>query len=122
MNFLMNILWFFVCGLWQWICWGAAGVIWCITVVGIPIGLQCFKIAGLVLCPFGKDVQYTSGGAVSFLMNILWFFISGLWLALAAVANGIALCITIVGIPFGLQCFKFAKLALRPFGAQVVSK
>ncbi|MCF0258969.1 MAG: YccF domain-containing protein [Erysipelotrichaceae bacterium] len=122
MNFLMNILWFVACGFWQWICWCAAGLFWCITVVGIPVGLQCFKIAGLAACPFGKDVQYSGGGAVSFIMNIFWFFISGLPLAGAAVANGALLCVTVIGIPFGLQCFKFAKLALRPFGAQVVRK
>lgn len=119
MNFIMNLLWFVTCGFWQWCSWMAAGIIWCITIAGIPVGLQCFKFAGLVVFPFGKDVLY-SAKMTSFLLNIIWILVSGVPLALSALANGIALCLTIIGIPFGLQCFKFAKLALMPFGARVV--
>lgn len=71
MNCLGNLLWFIFCGFWQGICWLLAGVLWCITVVGIPIGLQCFKLASLVFFPFGKEVQY-GGGALSFIANIFW--------------------------------------------------
>jgi len=119
MGCLGNIIWTLCGGIWQAIAWGVAGILWCITIIGIPIGLQCFKFASLVFAPFGKDVQY-GGGAVSVILNVLWLIISGIPLALCAVLNGLLLCITIIGIPFGLQCFKIAKLALMPFGATVV--
>lgn len=121
MGCLGNILWFIFCGFWQGLSWTLAGVLWCITIVGIPIGMQCFKLASLVFFPFGKDVIY-GGGAVSLIANIFWIIISGIPLALASVLNGVILCCTIIGIPFGLQCFKFAKLSLMPFGAVVVTK
>lgn len=120
MSCLGNLLWFIFCGFWQGISWVLAGVLWCITVIGIPIGLQCFKLATLTFFPFGKEVKY-GGGALSFIANIFWVIISGIPLALAALFNGLALCCTIIGIPFGLQCFKFVKLALLPFGATVTT-
>lgn len=119
MNWLGNIIWFLCCGLWQGIFWLIAGVLWSITIVGIPIGRQCFKFASLAFFPFGKDVNY-GGGAMSAIANILWLPISGIPLALAALLNGLLLCCTIIGIPFGVQCFKMAKLALMPFGATVM--
>lgn len=100
------------------ISWLLAGILWCITIVGIPIGMQCFKFASLAFFPFGKEVQY-GGGAGSFLLNIVWMLISGLPLAIEAAVIGVGLCVTIIGIPFGLQCFKIAKLALMPFGSSV---
>lgn len=99
--------------------WILAGCLWCITIIGIPVGLQCFKLSSISLNPFGKEVVY-EGGAVSFLMNVLWFLLSGALLAIANVLIGLVLCITIVGIPWGKQYFKIARLALRPFGAIVI--
>lgn len=119
MGCLGNVIWFLCGGLWQGLWWLAAGVLWGITIVGIPIGRQCFKFAALAFFPFGKEVRY-GGGTFSLLANILWLLLSGIPLALAAAFNGVLLCCTIIGIPFGLQCFKIAKLALFPFGAQVV--
>ena len=119
MNWLGNIIWFLCCGLWPGISWLVAGVLWSITIVGIPIGRQCFKFASLAFFPFGKDVNY-GGGAMSAIANILWLLISGIPLALVALLNGLLLCCTIIGIPFGVQCFKMAKLALMPFGATVM--
>lgn len=115
-----NIIWIICGGLLSALSWVLAGFIWCITIVGIPIGMQCFKLASLSLDPFGKTVEYDNAGAVSCLMNVLWFLISGLELALEHVMLGAILCATIVGIPFGMQCFKIAKLSLAPFGAKVV--
>ena len=100
--------------------WCLAGVLWCVTIVGIPVGMQCFKLAGLSFFPFGKDVRY-GGGAVSFLLNLIWLIVSGIPLAIVAAGCGLLFCVTILGIPFGLQCFKLAKLALMPFGAEVVT-
>ncbi len=120
MGFLGNILWFILGGFLSGLAWIIAGLLWCITIVGIPIGIQCFKLSGLSFFPFGKEVR-NDGGTVSFIVNILWIIFSGLELAIGNLIIGCLLCITIVGIPFGLQFFKIAKLALMPFGA-VVSK
>ena len=94
------------------------GCLWCITIVGIPVGVQCFKLASLSFFPFGKKVIY-GGGAGSLIFNIIWLVVSGLPLALEHLAIGIVLCVTIIGIPFGLQQFKLAKLALMPFGTEL---
>ena len=119
MSCLGNMLWFVFGGLLIGLSWVLAGVIWCITIIGIPWGIQCFKFAGLGFFPFGKEVVY-GGGAVSFLLNLIWLVVSGLALAIEAAVVGCVFCITIIGIPFGKQCFKIAKLALMPFGASVV--
>lgn len=119
MGCLGNIIWFFCGGLWQGLCWGIAGILWSITIIGIPIGRQCFKLAALAFFPFGKTVEY-GGNTLSIAANILWMIFSGIPLALAALLNGLLLCCTIIGIPFGLQCFKIAKLALAPFGARII--
>lgn len=118
MSCLGNIIWFIFGGALLGLSWLLAGLLWCITIVGIPIGMQCFKFAELAFFPFGKEVRY-GGGAVSLLCNILWLIFSGIPLAIEATLVGCLFCITIVGIPFGMQCFKLAKLALMPFGASV---
>lgn len=119
MGCLGNILWFFFGGLISGLAWLLAGALWCITIVGIPVGLQCFKFASLSFFPFGKEIEY-GGGTVSLLVNIIWLIISGIPMAAAFAVLGCVLCITIIGIPFGLQMFKLAKLALMPFGARIV--
>ena len=119
MGCLGNIIWILCGGIWQALAWCIMGILWSITIIGIPIGRQCFKFASLAFAPFGKEVRY-GGGAPSMIANILWLIISGIPLAIAAAINGLVLCCTIIGIPFGLQCFKIAKLALMPFGADVV--
>ncbi|MCA6037088.1 YccF domain-containing protein, partial [Bacteroides thetaiotaomicron] len=92
------------------------------TIVGIPFGIQTLKLAGLALWPFGKEVRSgrRSSGCLYILMNILWLFLGGIWICLSHLAFGIVLCITIIGIPFGLQHFKLAALALSPFGKDIV--
>ncbi len=119
MSLLGNILWLIFGGLLSGLGWILAGALWCVTIVGIPIGMQCFKLASLSFMPFGREVVY-EGGAFSFIVNVLWFLVSGLLLALENFLLGCLLCLTIVGIPFGKQFFKIAKLALAPFGAVVV--
>ena len=120
MKFLGNILWFIFGGWIAGLSWLLAGLLWCITIVGIPIGMQCFKFAGISFFPFGKDVTY-GGGAMSFLVNIIWLIVTGVPMALEHLAIGVTLCVTIIGIPFGLQHFKMAKLALMPFGTRVAA-
>ncbi len=119
MSCLANILWFVLGGFFMGLGWLVAGLLWCITIIGIPWGVQCFKFAKLSFFPFGKDVQF-SGGAGSIILNIIWLVISGLPLAVDCVICGLIYCVTIIGIPFGKQCFKIAKLALMPFGATII--
>lgn len=118
MGCLGNLIWFLAGGLVSGLSWLLTGCLWCITVIGVPIGLQCFKFAALAFFPFGKEVKY-GGGFGSLLLNIAWLLLTGLPLALEHAAFGLVCCITIVGLPFGLQHFKIAKLALMPFGAEV---
>ena len=119
MKTLGNILWFVFGGFLSGLSWVLSGVLWCITIIGIPYGRQCFKFASLSFSPFGKEVVY-GGGVVSTLANVIWLIFFGIWMALGNLLIGALWCITIVGIPFGKQFFKIAKLALTPFGAEVV--
>lgn len=120
MRTIGNILWIILGGIEIAIAWAVVGLILCVTIVGIPLGLQCFKMAGLTLTPFGKTVV-RGGGVGTLLANLLWVVLVGWWMALGYVLAGLANCITIIGIPFGIQSFKMAALALWPFGSQVVS-
>ena len=117
MSVLGNILWLIFGGLLSAIGWFLAGVFCCITVIGIPVGLQCFKFAQMVFLPFGTQIEYGTLGSGSIILNVIWILFCGWELALGSVALGIACCITIIGVPFGIQHFKFAGLALMPFGA-----
>ena len=120
MRVIGNILWIILGGLAIAISWTLIGLFLCITIIGIPLGVQAFKMAGLTLTPFGKTVQY-GGGVGSTLVNILWVVLVGWWMALGYLGAGVLNCITIIGIPFGIQSFKMAKLALWPFGAEIVN-
>ena len=120
MRFIGNAIWFIFGGLILWLMWLIAGLLCCITIIGIPLGVQCFKFASLMLWPFGRDIDFSQAGVGSFLMNIIWIIFLGWELAVTAVVIGLLYCVTIIGIPFGLQAFKFAKLALMPFGARIV--
>lgn len=119
MSCLGNLLWFIFGGFINAIGWFFAGVIWCITIIGIPVGMQCFKIARLQLFPFGKEVVTVDDSGVSFILNILWLIFGGIVLCIGNLVSGVIFCITIVGIPFGLQSFKLAKLSLMPFGKDI---
>ena len=119
MRFLGNIIWILCGGLLSALGWWIVGLLWCCTVVGIPVGLQCFKLSSISLNPFGKEIV-DECGAISCLLNILWILFSGIELAVGNFIIGCILCITIVGIPFGKQFFKIARVALFPFGAKVV--
>ncbi len=121
MSTIGNILWFLFGGLIGGLAWVLAGCLWCITIIGIPVGLQCFKFASLAFFPFGKEVVY-GGGGFSFLVNLIWIIFFGLEMAIGYCILGCLWCITILGIPIGKQCFKMAKLSLRPFGASVVKR
>ncbi len=120
MRFIGNVLWIVLCGFWLGLGWAIVGLLWCATIVGIPVGLQCFKFASLMFAPFGRQV-FIGTRPSSILLNIFWLIFGGTELAAVSAAIGLALCATIIGIPFGLQCFKFAALALFPFGSKVTA-
>lgn len=119
MSLLGNLIWLIFGGVITAIGWAVAGLLLCITIIGIPFGVQCFKISALVLWPFGKNVEIGRFGVGGLLFNILWLLLFGWEFALAHLLIGIFFCITIIGLPFGLQHFKLAKLGLLPFGAQI---
>lgn len=118
MRFFANILWFICGGFICWLEYVLLGLLLCITIVGIPFGIQCFKFAELCAMPFGKELRYTMG-PTSVLGNILWIALVGWETALTELVIGAVLCLTIVGIPFGVQFFKLAGLSLMPFGSHV---
>ncbi|PAF52942.1 hypothetical protein BKH42_08600 [Helicobacter sp. 13S00482-2] len=117
MKLLGNLAWLVFGGLFCAVSWVIGGFIFCITIIGIPFGLQCFKFASLSLTPFGSTVN--TDAQKHPIANIIWLLCFGLWMSIMYLIGGIVFCITIIGIPFGLQYFKFAKLALFPFGATV---
>jgi len=119
MNLLGNMIWVVCGGAIAALAWACAGVILCITVIGIPFGLQCFKIAEFVVWPFGRDISVGHFGTGGLVLNILWIVLFGWEFAMGHLVLGLAFCITIIGIPFGMQHFKLAKLGLVPFGAEI---
>ena len=119
MKFIGNIIWLGLGGILCAILWFLAGILVCITIVGIPFGVQCFKIARFVFWPFGTNVDIGNFGFGGAIGNILWILIFGWELAVVHFIVAIIFSITIIGIPFGIQHFKFAKLAFLPFGANV---
>jgi uncharacterized membrane protein YccF (DUF307 family) len=121
MKFIGNILWMLLGGILISIYYALVGLLFCITIVGIPFGIQLLKIAGFALWPFGRQIVAgeTDGGCLSLIMNVIWIILGGVEIALAHIGLGIGFCITIIGIPFGLQHFKMALLALAPFGKQI---
>lgn len=120
MRFIGNIIWFLLIGLWSGLAWLFLGILYCITIIGIPIGIQLFKFAQLSFFPFGKDVMFSEKTS-SLLLNIIWLIFGGIELGFGYLLTGLIFCITIIGIPFGKQCFKLMKISLLPFGANIVT-
>jgi len=121
MRLLGNIIWFLCAGLLSFIGWSLAGIILCLTVILIPFGLQCFKIAGFGLFPFGKSIS-PSSNVSSLIFNIIWILAIGWELAVIHLASAFLLCITIIGIPFALQSIKMAGISLFPFGITIYKR
>ena len=122
MNILGNLIWLIFGGFAAAMGYVVGGFLLCLTIVGIPWGLQCFKIAGLVLWPFGRQVvsAKSSTGCLSVLFNIIWIFCGGLYTALVHLFFAALLFITIIGIPFARQHLKLVELSLMPFGKQII--
>lgn len=119
MRTIGNIIWIIFGGLFASLGWCFSGIILCITIIGIPFGKQCFKMAALQLAPFGKEVVQTENSSLGCLANIIWLIFFGWELAVANAISGIIFAITIIGLPFAKQSFKLAYLSLMPFGKEV---
>lgn len=122
MRTLGNILWLLLAGIWLAIGYALAGILNFIIIIGIPFGVQAFKLAGYALWPFGRVVVRRPGSdtGLSILGNVAWFIFGGWFLVLLHVMAGVLLCLTIIGIPLGIASFKMAGLAVAPFGKQIV--
>lgn len=121
MKFLGNILWLLLGGLIIAVYYFFVGLLFCITIIGIPFGLQLMKMGSFALWPFGHEAvsDTNDGGCLAILMNVLWILFGGIEIALLHVTFGVICCLTIVGIPFGMQHFKMTILALVPFGKKI---
>lgn len=122
MSFLGNILWIICGGFAVALEYFAAGISLCCTIIGIPFGIQMFKLGLMSLFPFGQQTvtQPSGNGCIYSIFNIIWMFTGGLVIAFTHLLFGVLLCITIIGIPFGKQHFKLMSLALWPFGKTLV--
>lgn len=122
MSFLGNIVWLIFGGLLMSLSYLLLGILYCLTIIGLPIGLQLFKLASLSLAPFGREAIDRNGtmGCWPLCLNLLWIVFGGIEMALTHALIGLLFCITIVGIPFGMQHFKLGLLALMPFGKEIV--
>ncbi|GAA4782604.1 YccF domain-containing protein [Streptomyces sp. C10-9-1] len=121
MKTLLNVIWLFLSGFWLFLGYLVAGLILCITIIGIPFGIAAFRIGVYALWPFGyRVVDRHDAGAPSLIGNVLWILLAGWWLALGHIAAGIALCVTIIGIPFGIANFKLIPVSLMPLGREIV--
>ena len=122
MKTIGNILWVLFGGIFIAIEYFVSSIILFVTIVGIPFGIQTLKLAAVALWPFGKEIKSKneSFSFLSAIMNIIWFLIGGIWISLTHLAFGILFSITIIGLPFGLQHFKLAKLAIMPFGREII--
>ena len=122
MRTLLNIIWFVFGGLWLALGYALAGVVFCVLIITIPLGVASFRMARYALWPFGRALVQspTRLRGLSAVGNVLWFVLAGWWLALAHILTGIALCLTIIGIPLGIADFKMAGAALVPFGRRIV--
>ncbi|SKA07495.1 Uncharacterized membrane protein YccF, DUF307 family [Pilibacter termitis] len=119
MSCIGNIIWMLFGGIASFLSWTIAGIACCITIIGIPIGKQCFKIALFSLAPFGKEI-INRGNSVSFLANVIWVLLIGWELCLIHLCSAILLTLTIIGIPFAAQSFKLAMISFAPFGVEIV--
>ena len=121
MRTLLNIIWFVLSGFWMFLGYVAAGVLLCILILTIPWGIASFRIGAYALWPFGRTIiAKPTGGVGSFLGNVVWVVLAGWWLAIGHILTGVAMCITIIGIPLGIASFKLVPVSLMPLGKEIV--
>jgi uncharacterized membrane protein YccF (DUF307 family) len=120
-NAVLNIIWLVFCGFWMAIGYAVAGVIACILIITIPFGVASFRIARYALWPFGRTVvRKPTAGVMSAIGNVVWIIFAGFWLAIGHLVTGVALCLTIIGIPLGIADFKMIPISLTPLGREIV--
>jgi uncharacterized membrane protein YccF (DUF307 family) len=121
LNLLLNIIWLIFGGFIVVMGYLLGAILLCITIIGIPFGIQCFKLAGLAVAPFGREIREKEppGGALAVVMNIIWIILPGLELAILHLFLALAFAITIIGLPIAAQHLKMTRLALLPFGFEV---
>ncbi|ANZ36607.1 hypothetical protein BBK82_11560 [Lentzea guizhouensis] len=121
MRLILNVIWLVLAGFWMAVGYAVAGLICCILIITIPWGIASFRIANYALWPFGREVVDKPGaGTGSLLGNVIWIIVAGIWLAIGHIVTGIALCITVIGIPLGVANFKLVKVSLVPLGKEIV--
>jgi uncharacterized membrane protein YccF (DUF307 family) len=121
MRLILNVIWLVFCGLWMALAYALAGLVCFILIITIPFGIASFRIASYVLWPFGRTIDRRPGaGVASLIGNILWIILFGWWLAVGHLVSGVALCLTIIGIPLGLASFKIIPVTLVPLGVRIV--
>ncbi len=121
MRLILNIIWLVLCGFWMAVGYLLAALIMFILIVTIPFGLQALKMAMFALWPFGRTlVKRPDAGAASVIGNVLWLLLAGWWLALGHLVTGVALCVTLIGIPLGIANFKLIPVSLWPMGREIV--
>jgi uncharacterized membrane protein YccF (DUF307 family) len=121
MRTLLNLIWVVLSGFWLFLGYVAAGILLCISIITIPWAVASFRIGVYALWPFGRTiVDKRTAGVGSLLGNVIWILLAGIWLAMAHVVTGIALCITVIGIPFGIANFKLIPISLMPLGKEIV--
>ena len=121
LRLILNLIWLVLCGWWMAILYILAGLIAFILIITIPFGIAAFRIAGYVIWPFGRSITMRrEAGIGSLIGNIIWIVLIGWWLALGHLTSGIALCLTIIGIPLGLANFKMIPISLVPLGVRIV--
>jgi uncharacterized membrane protein YccF (DUF307 family) len=121
MRTILNAIWLVFAGLWLAIGYFLAGLILCVTIIGIPFAIAAFRIGVFALWPFGKTVvDRPDAGTASCVGNVIWLVLAGWWLAIGHLVTGVLLCITIIGIPLGLANFKLIPVSLLPFGKEIV--
>lgn len=121
LSLIGNVLWVIFGGFWTAIEWILGGLIMCLTIIGIPFGIQAFKIAGFAFWPFGREIRRGSTGIGKLLLNIIWVLLGGWYIALGHIFAAIILTLTIIGFPFALQHLKLAGIAFAPFGSQITT-
>jgi uncharacterized membrane protein YccF (DUF307 family) len=121
MDFLLNIFWLILGGFIVVIAYLLGGILLCVTIIGIPFGIQCFKLAGLALMPFGREIREKEppGGALAVIMNVIWIILPGLELAIFHLIMALLFALTIIGLPLAAQHLKMTRLAILPFGFEV---
>ena len=124
MRLLGNLVWLIFGGIIIAIEYFIGSIILMITIIGIPFGIQTLKMAALAIWPFGRDtnVHSRASGCLYIIMNVIWLLTGGIWIAATHMIFGLLLCITIIGIPFGLQHFKLTAIALSPFGRDIINR